>query len=203
MRRITLRTGLLASALIAVAIGVTIAISPVADAYNSYNCPFDNTKFVRWAGNSATFDVDHGNFASWWKTEIIYANGIWDADSVGANFNFVLDNQSGNDWYKKTSFMTDWIAVAEYAWNKNTCNLAEVDTWFNTRFSFAICDNCNEGTYDVRTVAMHEFGHWLLLKDIPEWRFLDRGCAMYYWHGKDHTLCGHDKAGIQEIYGTD
>ena len=201
MRRITLWTGLLTAALIAVAIWVTIAASSTATAYNSWECEADPSKWVRWSGNSATFDVDHGNFASWWKTEIIYANGIWDHSSVGADFDFVLDNQSNNDWYKKTNRRTNRIAEAEV--RGSYCTLTEVDTYFNTRYSFAICTNCNEGTYDVRTVAMHEFGHWLVLDEIPFWKKWDDDCAMYSWHGQDHTLCGHDKAGIQEIYGTD
>ena len=202
MKKTLWATGLLAAALIAVFVGISIATSPVAEAYNSDNCPHDESQFIRWAGNSADFDVDHGGFPSWWKTEIIYANGIWDHSSVGANFNFVLNNQSNNDWFKKTNTRITWIAVAELYWGDD-CYLDDVDTWFNTRYSFAICDDCNEGTFDGRTVAMHEFGHWLVLRDIPEWKFWDDDCAMYKWHGQDHTLCGHDKAGIKEIYGTD
>ncbi len=49
--------------------------------------------------------------------------------------------------------------------------------------------------------AMHESGHWLVLDDIPTWKVWDRSCAMYGWHGTDHTLCSHDIAGIKEIYG--
>ncbi len=199
--RIALRSaGLLAAALIAVFVGVSMAASPVAEAYNSYNCPHDDDEFVRWSGDSATFDVDHGGFPSWWKTEIINANGIWDHSSVGADFDFVEDDESGNDWYKKTNRRTTRIAEAEVYWG-NDCHLDDVDTWFNTRYSFAICDDCNSDTYDVRTVAMHEFGHWLVLDDIPTWKVWDRSCAMYGWHGTDHTLCSHDIAGIKEIYG--
>ena len=189
-------------ALIVAVIGTSVATSRVAEAYNSYNCPHDDSQLIRWSGNSATFDVDHGGFPSWWKTEIIYANGIWDHSSVGADFNFLLDNQSGNDWYKKTNYGTTRIAEAEAFWGDD-CYFDDVDTYFNTRYSFAICDDCNSGTYDVRTVAMHEFGHWLALDEILDWKFWDDDCAMYSWHGTDHTLCGHDKEGIKEIYGTD
>ena len=64
-------------------------------------------------------------------------------------------------------------------------------------------DGCPEGTFDVRTVAMHEFGRWLVLDDKPGWKVWDNDCAKYGWLGADHTLCGHDKEGIKEIYGTD
>ena len=156
------------------------------------------------SGDSATFDVDHGGFSDSWKAEIIYANAYWDAPSVGADFDFVLNSQSDNDWTKQTNYYTTRVAVTEFAYNGSTCHLNEVDVWFNTRYSFDACvDDCPSGTYDIRSVAIHEFGHWLVLDHVPWNRPWDWDCVMYDEHGTDYTLCGHDIAGIIEIYGAD
>ena len=201
MRKTLWTTGLLAATVIVVIIAMSLSTSRTADAYNSYECGDDD--FVHWSGGRATFDVAHGGFPAWWKSEIIHASGVWDAPSVGADFNFVEDDQSANDWTKRTRLYNSRIAETYFRANGETCHITEVDTWFNTRYSFAICDDCNDGTYDVRTVAIHEFGHWLVLDHVPWNRPWDYDCVMWLDHGTDHSLCGHDIAGIVEIYGAD
>ena len=93
-------------------IGVTIAPPPWPKPTTAIRCPQNSSKFVRWSGNSADFDVDHGGFPSWWETEFIHANGIWDRSSVGSDLNFVLNYQSNNDWYKKMDRTTTRKAEA-------------------------------------------------------------------------------------------
>ena len=78
--------------------------------------------------------------------------------------------------------------------------IVEVDTWFNTYYSWADCDPDCGDDQDVRGAAIHEFGHWLSLSHIPSWKPWDFGCVMWP-KNPDRTLCGHDIAGIQEIYG--
>lgn len=200
MKVVALLAGLLVIGAIAT-VETFATATPVAQAYNSMDC--GNDDFVQWSGNSATFDSAHGGFPGWWEAEIIYANGVWDAASVGADFTFDYDSSSSHDWTKTTNFGTDLIAVTTITYSGTTCQLSDVDTYFNTRYSFAVCTNCNSGTYDARTVAIHEFGHWLVLGHISSWRPWDWDCVMWLEHGHDHTLCGHDKAGIVEIYGAD
>ena len=200
MKTIFVLAGLLMIGAIAI-VGTLATATPVAQAYNSMDCGEDD--FVHWSGNSTTFDSAHGGFPGWWEAEIIYANGGWDADSVGADFTFVYDGSSSHDWTKRTNRRNPRIAETILVYSGSTCHLSDVDTWFNTRFSFDICTDCPDDTFDVRTVAIHEFGHWLVLEHISSWRPWDWDCVMWKAHGTDHTLCGHDEAGIIQIYGAD
>ena len=159
--------------------------------------------YLRWSGNVVPFDVDDGDLPVWWENEIIYASGVWGHSSVGADFDFEWDSSSSYDWYKYTDNDNSAIATTAFTYNETTCRFYSMETWFNTRWGFAICDDCNDGTYDVKTVAIHEFGHWLWLGHVPWWKVWDHDCVMYTEHGTDHTLCDDDIEGIVEIYGED
>ena len=148
----------------------------------SLECKMDRLSPVPWGGGAA----------------------IWDVSTVGADFDFIMDSSSSHDWKKQTLNSLSEIGITVLAANASTCRLTSVDTWFNTKYNFAICSNCNHNTYDVRTVAGHEFGHWLVLEDYPWYDFWSDGqCLMRDWHGTHHALCNDDVEGIIELYGED
>ena len=177
------------------------ALASPASAAVTHEC--SDGVYLRWSENVVEFDVDDGTLPVWWENEIIYASAIWSHSSVGADFDFEWDSQSHYDWFKYTANDNDAIAVTGFHYNPSTCRFASMQTWFNTKYGFAICDECNDGTYDVRTVALHEFGHWLWLGHVPWWKFWDHDCVMYIEHGTGHTLCDDDIEGIVQIYGSD
>ena len=191
---------------VGLAAGVLLGVTqqtPTAEAsYYLMDC--GDNDHVRWTGNMGRADVYHGGFPTWWRNETIRGAAIWDVSTVGADFDFIMDSSSSHDWKKQTLNSLSEIGITVLAANASTCRLTSVDTWFNTKYNFAICSNCNHKTYDVRTVAGHEFGHWLVLEDYPWYDFWSDGqCLMRDWHGTDHTLCNDDVEGIIELYGED
>ena len=181
-------------------VGTFATTTPVAQAYNSKDCGDD---FVHWSGDSPLTTLHMAAFQAGGKPKSysLLEFGMhlaWAQTSI-----LKWGPQSSNDWTKRTDRYNSRIAETVLTWNGTTCHLTNMGTWFNTRYSFDVCTDCPSGTYDVRTVAIHEFGHWLVLEHVSWWRVWDYDCAMWENHGSDRTLCGHDIDGIVEIYGAD
>lgn len=141
-----------------------LALPPTSEAYRIFECEDD--VYTRWSANSTTYDVTDGDFPEWWENEIKAAANIWNASS-GADFRFHHYTGSAHDWTKRPEEWNDRIAEANvYYLNDGTCRVDDVTTWFNTRYNFVQCSDCDGDDYDVRSVAMHEFGHWLVLEDL-------------------------------------
>ncbi len=173
------------------------------EAYELHHCGNDEDVNTDWNANTATYDASHGNFPDWWKDEIIEGAGIWN-DQSGANFSLHHYTGSSHDWTKRTEPWNPRIAETILDWvEAGTCHLTDTDVWYNTRYDFVECSDCDGNEYDVRSDAMHEFGHFLVLDDIPWWQLIRIGCAMYEKQSQDHTLYNDDKNGIQFLYGKD
>lgn len=77
-------------------------------------------------------------------------------------------------------------------WTYYTVNnqIIDVDTVFNPEFSMGTNDtNCFLGSYDVQTIALHEFGHWGVLRHSDY--FLGTAMAPEY-RGCIRTPTQHD-----------
>lgn len=84
---------------------------------------------------------------------------------------------------------TNALAVASI-WVTNGF-IDEADMTFNTLYNWS-------STYDVQTVALHEFGHWAGLDHSG----INGSIMFSYYQGVQHTLHSTDLAGIRYIYGT-
>ncbi len=195
----------LSSTILFVAVAILFWASSPISAYNLYYCPNNIAASVE--SHSVNFDLIHGNFPLWWQSEILLASGTWNDPSVNADFTFVADSTSNNDWTKMTNNYITNQAITSFTLlfgnidGDRYCWVSASDTYFNTRYSFDDCYDCDEDTFDVKTIALHEFGHRLILNHVSYFAPWDHDCAMWLTHGTDRTLCDVDIDGIQAIYG--
>lgn len=134
------------------------------------------TEQIRAAAN--TWSNAGANF------ELIYKNSH--TNTTKATFNGVNEVFQGNLGQNRA------LGVATIWFNGGT--IVEADMTFNSAFTWSITGS---GGYDIQTVALHEFGHWVGLDHSPIWESI-----MYYQiKGVQRYLHPADLAGIQYIYG--
>ncbi|MBI2853863.1 MAG: matrixin family metalloprotease [Chloroflexi bacterium] len=89
----------------------------------------------------------------------------------------------------------DTLAVATHWYWITTGLIVEADIEFNEYYSWAA------GAYDIQSVALHELGHWLNLKDL--YNSSDAAKVMYGYYSRGsikRALHSDDIAGIRHIY---
>ncbi len=144
------------------------------------------------------------NLAGRWESVILQAAQVW-AQQTNINFTVVPDD--GAPWGGGVDQQGDPefgdIRIGGYNFNDNTLALTAQPPPLNN-FSVAgdMMFNTGEGfhvgsTYDLFTVAMHEFGHSLGLYESSVYNSVMYG----YYTGIKYGLYPDDIAGIQSIYG--
>jgi len=157
----------------------------------------------RWSNAQAEwrFSTD---FPSGYKTAVKNAADTW--SNAGSAFNFDYD------WYELYN-KVDWEDLGSdgplaltYLWYSGTpsyscgtgASLTRVVTDFNNQYEWTTSPDESYPPYDVETVALHEFGHWLVLDDV-----YSSGPVMYiYYDGTQRSLTQDDIDGIICIYGS-
>lgn len=153
---------------------------------------------IRWPGSSPIVSY-LVNASSAQTTQINAAASTW--SNAGAAFDFHYagsHSRSGQSAYNGTNEImwydlgtNNALAIASL-WFSGSIIL-ETDMTFNTRYYWST----TSGIYDVQTVALHEFGHWVGLDHSPTY-----GSAIYFqYKGTQHYLHSVDIAGIRSIYG--
>lgn len=130
--------------------------------------------------------------------------------SAGANFSFSYAGATtaiahGYDGVNEIMWVnmggTSILAIT-YIWYSGS-TLLENDIEFNDYYSWSTAQTCSPGYYDVQSVGLHEFGHWLCLSDLYGAAYAAE--VMYGYSSSGTTkraLTADDIAGIQSIYGT-
>jgi hypothetical protein len=148
---------------------------------------------VHWDTNSVGADIWDLPFD--WMMATFNAGLSW--NYAPADFSFYFTD-GPNTWGLSYLPNDSRIAITTITYGYPSLHLIEVDTVFNTRYSFSI--GGDGGTYDVQTVALHEWGHWLCLNDLS-WPW-NRSKVMYGGYtGVKRVLTQDDINGIVHIYG--
>jgi hypothetical protein len=166
----------------------------------------------------ALLHLGHGSFASptgqsWLPTRLVYyddgalPNGDWrwEVWQAGATW-----GEAGSDFSlaQATYYSNNDIRIgaADYPFSVASAHRSPLSgnplTWcetvFNQNMSFSV--GGSPTSYDIQTVALHEFGHWLALGDVYD----NSSKVMYYsisYGTVRTTLHQDDINGIIAIYG--
>jgi len=173
--------------------------------------PYNNTQAHTYGGHKwSLWRADYWLDIAWWPNWLIHNsfstwNNACNSGCAGFEFRFAGYNARGQRWddYNTVTISnrgaTAWVARTYNRW-WNSGYMRESDVVFNTYHPWGAYGESN--MYDVRNVATHEFGHWLVLLDQHNpWDYWD---TMYYstYKGetRKRTLAWDDKRGIRAIY---
>jgi len=135
------------------------------------------------------------------------AAATWNA--ARAAFSFSYAGTTTATTYSKNSvneilwrnFGSGDVIALTYIWGSGS-TITECDMEFNDYYTFSTAATPPFGRYDVQSVALHEFGHFLCLDDL--YNAADSAKVMYGYGSPGTTkraLHADDIAGIQYIYG--
>lgn len=169
---------------------------------------------IKWPGNTLAYRINEDlsviagegqaiqNAANSWNA----ANASFQFEYAGSHANTASARNNYNDLAWATLSSSTTIAQASIWYSGGT--IAECDIIFNDRFNWNASASVPSGTIDIETIALHELGHWLNLRDqygsFSDGEY-DQMKVMYgfanYGQNK-RVLHADDLAGIQWIYGT-
>lgn len=146
-----------------------------------------------WPTNNALYKYGN-NLPSSYQTPVYTAAGTWNSDP--ADFSLYNDSSANNVWgaanYGSASGMLGITSIS-----KSGTTVTGANSDYNTYYSWSTNPGPNE--FDLESVALHEFGHWLVLKDIVH----PSSAVMYHSLNpgqKKRSLTTDDSNGINYIY---
>lgn len=167
------------------------------------------SKMIKWSSKKMTYKVNLKGAPATALSAIKAAAAAW-TNVTSCPFKFVYGgkststNHTSNDGINLVNFAnmgsTSVLAQNLYFYYPSTGYMAESNIQFNTYYKWST--NLASGTYDVRNVGTHEFGHSLSLADL--YGSADKQKTMYGYCSKRETkkrsLTSDDIAGIRYLY---
>gem|GEM_PF-4533983 len=164
---------------------------------------------IKWDTNQVTYYINTAGFPSGSLTAIQNAMQTWNS-VPNASFTFVYGGATGSTDYGKNDNQNiidygyiesdSTIAVNHYWYYTSNGQLFDSDIRFNSQKVFSLSGSA--GTYDLQSIATHEFGHSLNLADLYD--AIDSEKTMYGYSDKGETkkrtLDDDDKNGVAYLY---
>lgn len=147
----------------------------------------------KWPSGHAEYQIDRYTIPSGWETQIYNARGTWNA----APSPFYFQQGSSNNIISYGS-LGDYSTLATTSRLRTGSTITQCTVVFNSNLGPLWSTSGQALHYDVQSVALHEFGHWLSLGHVN-----DYDAVMF------PTLCVSDVkrsltsdeiAGIRSIY---
>jgi len=123
------------------------------------------------------------------QTAVANSFATWSAADSKQIFIYVSETSAKTAKFDGTNAVlwkpiTSSAIAMTYVWYyTSTHELVETDTVFNSRYKWSINDPSSGdcagqiGTYDLRNIGTHEFGHWIGLNDL--YNTVDKDLTMY------------------------
>jgi hypothetical protein len=116
-----------------------------------------STNGYHWENTSVTYDLYQFPYS--WRQAVVDAAETWSAPSDFSLSSGVNDN----DWSEEN--IPDTTVIAHTHRYAVGMHLTQATVQFNTNKTFAVGGN-NLTAYNVESVALHEFGHWITLEEL-------------------------------------
>jgi len=182
---------------------VPLSVATFPYSYSGYCWPHPPAPVVSYRINENTADCTGEG------TAVQAAAATWSA--AGASFSFsyagptTVTDVSSYDGVNKILWknLGAVTTIAQTSiWGYGT-TITECDMEFNDYYTFSTAATPPAGQFDTQTIALHEFGHYLLLDDLYD--AADSAKVMYGYGSTGTTkraLHADDIAGIRYIYGS-
>jgi hypothetical protein len=147
----------------------------------------------KWSNGYANYQIDSYTVPYDFETQIYAARSTWNA----VNFPFYFDQTTSTNVISYASLGSNSIlASTDVKWSGSS--ISKCTEVFNSDIGWQWSTSGQPLHYDVQSVALHEFGHWLSLNHSAY-----TSAVMYPTLNSGEvkrSLTSDDTAGIQHIY---